>query len=765
MPDYDFKSLSPWEFEQLSRDLLKASLGIDFELFKSGRDQGIDLRYSKYKSNDIIVQCKHYSNSNFASLISNLKKDEKSKIDKLSPRRYILITSLGLTPKNKDDITETLHPHIISYGDIITKETLNGWLGEHPEIEISHLKLWTTSSAIMERIIHSGIFNYTRTQIDELEEKIKFHVKSKCFETALATIEDQGFCIIAGIPGIGKTTLAEMLLIDFIRRGYEPIRITSDINEAFDRYNPTKSQAFYYDDFLGQIGLENKLNKNEDQRITDFCKICSKNEHTIIIMTTREYILNQAKITYEKLERSKIDLKKCVIDLSSYALMDRAKILYNHLYFRNIPKPYIDEIIKDRKYLHIIKHTSFNPRVIEWMTDNLSISTIPASEYYNNFIYNLDHPDMIWNHAYNNQISEESRHLLITVLSLPNIVMLKDCRNAFEKLRIAYCNAYKKPNTHSEFQRALKECEGNFIRTGLSGNNQTIQFHNPSIRDYLTYLLSNDLDLMKILIQSFTIFDQSVSLWNSLKSLTYNPLYNDQELAEIFQCKLAETLNSNTIKLIATLNHYGNYNYVYDVQNKPHQIKFILTENLGHAHKTLIEKTKEHLNNYFSNLDSIYDWSIITSILYAIKNAKPDYELEISKYIKQTIDVLPYKLNQVNDYRQMAEICDHHPLAYESLVGNFLNYTTTLKENFNDELQYINSTNDSVALEQCMDDIETIAEIFDVDLSYCLDELKNAIEEINQQSTQETEQNVSNHVHHSEIDNHDDVISMFETFE
>ena len=156
MPDYDFKSLSPWEFEQLSRDLLRASLGLDFELFKSGRDQGIDLRYSNSKNNNVIAQCKHYANSRFSNLKSNLKNNEYEKIVKLSPRRYILVTSLGMTPGNKEDISEILGKYLLSFSDIVTRETLNRWLGDYPNIEKSHIKLWATTSAIMERIIHSG---------------------------------------------------------------------------------------------------------------------------------------------------------------------------------------------------------------------------------------------------------------------------------------------------------------------------------------------------------------------------------------------------------------------------------------------------------------------------------------------------------------------------------------------------------------------------------------------------------------------------------
>ncbi len=439
MSDYDFKSLSPWEFEQLSRDLLKASLGLDFELFKSGKDQGIDLRYSRSKNNAVIVQCKHYANSDLSNLKSNLKNNEIKKITKLSPERYILVTSLGLTPGNKDDIAKILGNYLLSFSDIITKETLNGWLNDHPEIEKSHIKLWATTSVVMERIIHSGIFNYTIFQTDLLEERLRYYVKNRSFDEALKILKEQHFCIIAGMPGIGKTTLAEMLLIDHMSCGYEPIRVSSDIAEAFKTYNPNKRQAFYYDDFLGQTGLEHKLNKNEDQRIADFCRICSKSSRTVFIMTTREYILNQAKSTYEKLDRAGLDINKCVIDISSYALMDRAKILYNHLYFRELPRDYISEVVKDRGYLRIVQHKSFNPRVIEWMTNSICLANIPANRYIDEFIARLDHPAMIWEHAYRNQICDHTKHLLLAVLALPNIVLLSDCKRAFEEFRKEYC--------------------------------------------------------------------------------------------------------------------------------------------------------------------------------------------------------------------------------------------------------------------------------------------------------------------------------------
>jgi hypothetical protein len=73
MPSYDFKQLSHHDFEELTRDLLQKEWRIRLESFKSGRDEGIDLRYSTNKKADLIVQCKHFIGSGFAKLVRHLK--------------------------------------------------------------------------------------------------------------------------------------------------------------------------------------------------------------------------------------------------------------------------------------------------------------------------------------------------------------------------------------------------------------------------------------------------------------------------------------------------------------------------------------------------------------------------------------------------------------------------------------------------------------------------------------------------------------------
>lgn len=97
--NYDFTNLSHADFEDLVRDLIGRELGLRFEAFGPGPDDGMDGRHSS-GNGDTILQAKHYSRSPFSALRAVMAR-ERSAIDALAPGRYILTTSRHLSPANK----------------------------------------------------------------------------------------------------------------------------------------------------------------------------------------------------------------------------------------------------------------------------------------------------------------------------------------------------------------------------------------------------------------------------------------------------------------------------------------------------------------------------------------------------------------------------------------------------------------------------------------------------------------------------------------
>ena len=286
MSNYDFATLSSKDFEELARDLLQCKIGLTFESFTAGRDNGIDLRH-RSDENHIIVQCKHYHSSSFSKLKSNLGK-ELSNVKNINPKRYIIVTSLGLTPGNKDEIMNIFTPYCQSTADVLGKDDLNKLLAEYPMIEKNHFKLWITSVPILESIIHGSIKNYTSQVLELITQKARMFVEHDGFNNALNILNEHHYCILSGIPGSGKTTNAEMLLLHSIAEGFVPVIISKDIEQAYTLLVDRESkQVFFYDDFLGQTSLKVKLGKKEDSRLLDFIEIISRNSQKRLIFNDK----------------------------------------------------------------------------------------------------------------------------------------------------------------------------------------------------------------------------------------------------------------------------------------------------------------------------------------------------------------------------------------------------------------------------------------------------------------------------------------------
>lgn len=184
---YDFTSLSDIDFEFLTRDLLQKELGFTLESFTSGRDDGIDLRYSRGAagSGALVVQCKHFAGSKYSNLKSVLKTKELDKIKKLAPDRYVLATSLGLTPANKKEVFDLLTPYCRSEADILGREDLNNLLTKFPEVGRTHFKLWLTGAAVLQKILHSAIFNQSEFEAAAIEKKLKLYVQNENYRESI----------------------------------------------------------------------------------------------------------------------------------------------------------------------------------------------------------------------------------------------------------------------------------------------------------------------------------------------------------------------------------------------------------------------------------------------------------------------------------------------------------------------------------------------------------------------------------------------------
>ena len=229
---YTFSTLNDKDFEVIVKDLLNKKFGLNLQSFKVGKDQGRDLRFSTPENNNaIIVQAKHYVGSGYAQLKSTLKNTELPKIKKLNPDHYIIATSLPLSASQKDELKGILSPFVLTSNDIIGQEDLNGYLNEHPDVEKVHYKLWFSSTRVLESLMNKAVEGKSRFLFEQIKAKIPFYVVTEKVNDARSILQSQKILLVTGQPGIGKTSLAEVLLFEWAKNGSK-VHIVENFEEA-----------------------------------------------------------------------------------------------------------------------------------------------------------------------------------------------------------------------------------------------------------------------------------------------------------------------------------------------------------------------------------------------------------------------------------------------------------------------------------------------------------------------------------------------------
>jgi predicted AAA+ superfamily ATPase len=88
----------------------------------------------------------------------------------------------------------------------------------------------------------------------EITDRIKYYVQNQSFKHALEIINKKKVVVISGVKGIGKTTLAHLLIYNLLQqKAAQFFAISDSISEGFSLFDDNENQIFFLMTFLVEI--------------------------------------------------------------------------------------------------------------------------------------------------------------------------------------------------------------------------------------------------------------------------------------------------------------------------------------------------------------------------------------------------------------------------------------------------------------------------------------------------------------------------------
>lgn len=538
---YNFDNLTPTDFEHLIADLFENRMEAPFERFKPGPDEGIDLR-GLVKGKTVVVQAKRYLSSTFSDLKTSAKREAALWVERKQPDSYWFVTSLGLTPKNKTEILKIFSNMPITAERILSGDDVRAWLRMDEKTARAHMKLWLGETAMLEKFLNSAIYEQSGFEVDSILATARTFVPHAGVPKGIDIINNKGSLLVTGPPGIGKTTMARLILLDHIENAWVPM-IVRDAKEAIEAVKTGEKRIIYFDDFLGSIALDSDIIRHSDHRINGLIERSKDDPNVRFLMTSRDYILNDAFEWSDRFGREKFREFKFVLQLPTYTYLQKARILFNHLYYSDLSKEILNDFVDSKFYESVIKHKNFNPRLISTMA-KIKFPDEDTESYLNHFSRVLSNPEVLWEIPYESHF-QPSDQLLVISLKLSS--ELNPWHNVtVEKLKenfIKYNSILKFNISTSKisitFNKAMRRMEGGMLKI-LNGN---VTFHNPGVEEFVISRIKKDGHLLNLLSNASS--SNELNQWLSQPYQISQPQYIEsivcQKLKQLVQNENIDT--------------------------------------------------------------------------------------------------------------------------------------------------------------------------------------------------------------------------------
>lgn len=219
------------------------------------------------------------------------------------------------------------------------------------------------------------------------------------------------------------------------------------------------------------------MNKNEDNRLLSVIREIQEAPGKALVMTTRDYLLEHARLSHDRLAAPDVSDAVSVIRLTDLDLRVRGQILYNHVHRSALPQEEKRRFADPRVWHPVVRHKNFNPRLVE---ETLRLSARRSKIAATAMLENLENPRHIWERIVENELTDEAVNVLEVLFTFGS-ASLGDLEESWRW--------YRGEMDQAADSRTFRKARQVLDCTMVSVEQRSVGFHNPSIEDYTRFHL------------------------------------------------------------------------------------------------------------------------------------------------------------------------------------------------------------------------------------------------------------------------------------
>lgn len=496
---YDLYQLGWHSFQQLCLAVTTEVLGQTVESYLDGNDGGRDGAFQgvwktekgQALAGQFVIQCKFTARRGHNLTRSDIA-EELGKAEKLVQRGlcdvYLLMTNAGITGVSSAKIREAFRA--VGVKDVLIFDST--WLCQKIEMS-SKLRMNVPrlyGLGDLSHILDERRYKQTKALLSELKPDLAKTVVTDTYHRALRALETHGFVLLVGEPAAGKTTIASLLAMCAMDVWKSQVFKLTTPEQVSAHWNTEEASRFIWvDDAFGVTQYESHLVMGWN-RTLDGLKAMIKLGHRVV-MTSRDYIYNQARRELKKTSFPLFDESQVVIDVRELSLREKEQILYNHLKLGN-QGSYV--LCKLKPFLPAV---ASSPRFIPETARRLGNSQYTKSLKYSESSINefvVKQEQILLDTLYN--MDEHSRAALALIymkegaLESPVTVTEQEQR-ALQRLGSSEANCL----------RALEDLNGSFVQLVDTEVSRIWRYKHPTVGDAFALILAGSPEHLAVFVE------------------------------------------------------------------------------------------------------------------------------------------------------------------------------------------------------------------------------------------------------------------------